>query len=114
MKRTIVFCRTRFEGFHHWPGAPEEVRFLRALHRHEFHVELGVEVTHDDRDVEFILLKRKLDQTISMMQRRQGVETWSCETWAKQILETARAWGRLFYCEVSEDGENGARVEMVR
>ena len=105
-----VFCTLEFEGFHSWPEAPEEVGFLRHPHRHMFQVRAEVEVTHDDRDVEFILLKRRIEQKIQKkLEEGAEVSTWSCEMWAKWIL-------REFDCyrvEVSEDGENGAVVERV-
>lgn len=104
--KTRVFCRTRFEGFHRWPEAPEEVGFLRSLHRHEFHVEVTVDVDHDDRDVEFILLKRQTDQAIERLKHTNDTKSWSCERWAQRLLHKLNA-SRVV---VSEDGENGAVV----
>lgn len=99
-----VFCTTQFEGFHRWPDAPDEVAFLRERHRHIFHVRLEVEVNHDDRNIEFILLKRRLDEHIAGNLRRVNTSTWSCETWARDIAEAFDA----VRVEVSEDGENGS------
>ena len=105
-----VFVRTTFEGFHRWPDAPDEVAFLRYRHRHLFHVRGELPVGHADRDTEFILLKRELDTVIAETKGREGenVETWSCETWAAHL---AAVMG-FIKCEVSEDGENGAIVEI--
>lgn len=65
-------------------------------------------VSHDDRDVEFVLLKREVEKCVRFTQAaREEVETWSCERWAAHLLA---ALG-LARCEVSEDGENGAVVE---
>lgn len=101
---TRIFIRTRFEGFHHWPDAPQEVAFLRDLHRHEFHVRVWTQVDHEDRAIEFILFKRIVDRTIQSLQSTRDTKTWSCEMWAREIgaLSAAEA------VEVSEDGENGA------
>jgi hypothetical protein len=88
-----------------WPNPLEEVAFLGAPHRHEFHVKAEKVVSHNDRDIEFILLKRAIAATIEKM-KSQSIN-WSCETWAENILE---AHG-LDKVEVSEDGENGAIVE---
>lgn len=107
--RREVFCRTSFVAFHHWPQAPEEAEFLRHPHRHVFHVELGIEVSHSDRDVEFISLKDALDGEIEHILKSEDTSTWSCEMWAGRIL----AWCENTmpsYCTVSEDGENGATV----
>lgn len=105
-----VFATTSFEGFHHWPDAPEEVAFLRVLHRHRFHVRAEVNVTHDDRDVEFILLQRKVAAEIARIQASEDVSCWSCERWARELIERLD----LDACEVNEDGENGARLERAR
>ena len=102
---STIFVRFRFEGFHQWLGAPEEVDFLRRRHRHEFHVEAEFKVEHDDRDIEFILMKREMMKATKLTQ--EGLETnqWSCERWAREIL---LQWDRCVSVRVSEDGENGA------
>lgn len=102
---TAIFSRTRFEGFHCWPDAPNDVAFLRVVHRHEFHVTAFKKVNHDDRDVEFILYKRRIDNAIEALKDGNNVEHWSCERWAREIGELVEA----DCVEVSEDGENGAR-----
>lgn len=104
---TIVFATTRFEGFHRWPDAPEEVAFLRDRHRHVFHVRAEVPVRHDDRDVEFILLGRRVAAEVEVIRSTQDVSCWSCERWANELVDRLG----LSACEVSEDGENGARVD---
>lgn len=101
-----VVAQTRFEGFHSWPDAPEEVEFLRNRHRHEFHVRAEKIVSHDNREVEFILLKQEIDATIEEGQEICAAEHWSCEQWAKHLLDTLK----LDKVEVFEDGENGAVV----
>lgn len=112
VSKRSVFCTFQFEAFHNWPKAPEEVAFLRAEHRHIFHVKAEVEVTHNDRDIEFILLKRHMEASVPKMlvalpSRR------SCEDMAEWFI------GDLFKnfavsggikVTVSEDGENGATV----
>jgi 6-pyruvoyl-tetrahydropterin synthase len=107
MSSTRVFCTTSFEGFHRWPDAPEEVAFLRARHRHRFGVRVEVAVSHDDRDVEFILLRRAVEAEIARVQAVLDDGTWSCERWAAHLLTAFKA----VRVEVNEDGENGAVVE---
>lgn len=105
--KIYITMTTRFEGFHRWSDAPEAASFLRARHRHVFHVKAVKEVAHDDRDIEFILLKREVDKHIALLNDTpEEVENWSCERWAIALVEK---FG-LAECEVSEDGENGARV----
>lgn len=101
-----VFVRTTFEGYHRWKDAPDGVLFLRDWHRHILHVELGVKVSHDNRQVEFIQLKWKLDGFINKMWKDKQFED-SCEMIARSILINLNG----VWCEVSEDGENGAYLE---
>lgn len=79
-----------------------------------FHVKLAVRVSHDDRDVEFILLKRSLDGFIQreypLPKSEAEVTPLSCEMIAREIcFEFDAEW-----VEVWEDDENGARVEKAR
>lgn len=110
---TSIIVRTRFEALHQWPEAPDEVGFLRHLHRHEFHVTLKLEVSHGDRELEFILVKRALDQELRTWLERKEFRH-SCEWLAQYILKWAsdQYEPRRASCEVSEDGENGALVEI--
>jgi predicted glycosyltransferase involved in capsule biosynthesis len=107
MLKVRVYATTRFEGFHRWPDAPDEVAFLRNRHRHVFHVRAEKAVSHDDRDVEFILLKRAVEAEIKTVSLEEETETWSCERWASELLQRLQ----LDKVDVSEDGENGAVVE---
>lgn len=100
-----VFCTLSFEAMHRWPDAPEEVAFLSNPHRHIFNVRAEKVVSHDDRDVEFILLKREIQKWIDRALLAR-VDTWSCERWASEILKAHN----LDEVTVDEDGENGATV----
>ena len=112
--KTIVWVTTQFEGFHKWPAAPDEVGFLRLLHRHLFHVKVGVLVGHNDRDVEFFMLKRHVNDIIKMM----AGDNMSCEMMAEFILDKLDLLFNydVLYVDVSEDGENGATIskEMIK
>lgn len=107
--RREVWCTFRLEMFHRWPDAPPEVAFLRDSHRHLFWFKCWVDVTHNDRDVEFILLKRQLSDAVAKKTHDEETLNWSCEHWAQWLIETQG----LTRCEVSEDGENGAILELV-
>ena len=111
---TEVYCTFQLEGLHHWPGCPlEEVSYLRDLHRHVFHFKAFKRVSHDDRDVEFIVLKHKLQE---YLKDRYFDDTYrlcmfgaqSCEMLAKELISKFD----LSRCEVSEDNENGAIVTV--
>ena len=47
--KTSIKIRTQFEFVHCWKDAPEEVQFLRYLHRHDFLVSCEIEVFPNDR-----------------------------------------------------------------
>ena len=112
---TEVYCTFQIEGLHHWPGCPlSEVSYLRDLHRHVFHFKAFKKVSHDDRDVEFIVLKHKLQNYL--LQKYSNSEynmcefgAQSCEMLAKELISKFN----LSRCEVSEDGENGAIVTVA-
>lgn len=104
--KTSIIVRFQFDGIHFWPECPfTEVDFLRTPHRHVFHVELRKRVTHEDRDIEIIMLKRKVEQHCRSQYANAG--TKSCETIAREILQQFD----LDMVQVLEDGENGAVVE---
>lgn len=113
-KRT-VYCTFQFEAFHCWPNAPEEVAFLRAEHRHIFHVAAEVEVGHNDRDIEFILMKRHMQSRVEDMLKDLPTRR-SCEDmaqwFANDLVNTYQPKGTVRVC-VSEDGENGASVSFL-
>jgi len=113
--KTRVIVKFTFEGIHHWIEAPEpdpkepiltDVRFLRTPHRHIFHVVAKKSVSHDDRDIEIIMLKRKMERHYSAHKIPFDLGQMSCEMIAKQFLRVYK----LDYCSVLEDGENGAEV----
>lgn len=120
---TEVYCTLQVEGIHHWPQCPfEEVAYLRDPHRHVFHIKAYQEVNHDDRDVEFIMLKHAI-QTYILDKYATGKPqegcfgpnvcdfgARSCEMIAQELIEAFE----LSRCEVSEDGENGAIVTVTR
>lgn len=110
--KTKIKINTRLSDFIHcWPEAPEEVKFLRTPHRHELHVGVTMEVVHDDRDVEFFMLKREVDKMLAWG-KDQWVERISMEQIAKDLIEALKAkYGDKFYeVSVFEDGEVGAIV----
>lgn len=124
-QRTEVYCTLRVEGIHNWPDCPfEEVSYLRDLHRHQFHIKAHKVVTHSDRDTEFIMLQHRIEAyllteygqeimhetgwTICDNKRVCMFGAKSCEMIAEELINEFD----LCKCEVNEDGENGAIVEV--
>jgi hypothetical protein len=106
--RKFIWVTFQKEGIHCYPDAPEGVEFLKHPHRHMFHFKVELEVFHDDRDVEFILLKRELEGLYE-----GGIlelDYKSCEMMADDLAEyiVNHYPNRKLTITVSEDGENGA------
>ena len=106
MKKYIKI-RLDVEGLHNWTNCDiDEVLYLKHLHRHTFQVECTVEVTHGDRDIEFIEFKHKVKKYVANKwydpaYRCCNFGSMSCEMIAEDLLVE---FG-LDECSVSEDGE---------
>lgn len=103
----IVYVQLRFTARHCWPKAPDEVKYLRYPHRHEFHVRAGKKVVHS-RQIEFIQLKEQLTKYCQAMYEGKEFEL-SCEDIAYEILNDLN----LSFVDVSEDGENGVVIAQI-
>lgn len=109
-KRTKVIVRYRTEGFHNWPEAPDHRDYLRFRHRHIFHVEVQVEVSTHDRQIEFHTLR---DFCLAKFHGGE-LGSQSCEDIADALSEVIREYWRVKFCSVSvfEDGECGGNVTV--
>jgi len=122
IKRWIEITFQR-EGIHCYPAAAtdptlktggwDDVSFLANPHRHMFHFRVRVSVQHNDRDIEFIQLKRWLESLYSGDVLELDYK--SCEMIAEDIIGVInnRYPGREVTVSVFEDGENGAILECV-
>ena len=116
MKR-YIFIKTQKEGVHRYPLAEtkeslKDVSFLAYPHRHMFHFEVKISVTHNDRELEFILVKRNVENWLSTM---YNINYKSCEMLAEDLIAYLMACygeNRYYQVIVSEDNENGAIVEV--
>lgn len=113
-----IYIQTQFTGYHRWDNAPEEVAFLRNAHRHVFQVKVTVPVSHNDRDIEFFMMKRIVDDFISnefVWKCQPDGNIGSCEMIAEKIADYIHKyyildWDDIVTVDVSEDGENGAII----
>ncbi len=108
-KKSTIIVKTQFENIHKFLEAPNKVDYLRFPHRHLFYVEIEMEVFHNDRELEFIMVKHHVDNFL----RSNPFEVRdSCETMATQICEELiKQYGkRQVSCAVLEDNENGGKV----
>lgn len=115
IKRFIEVSFQR-EGIHRYPAAETDpnladVSFLAHPHRHIFHFYAKLEVFHNDRDVEFVLLKRELE---SLYESQMNIDYKSCEMLAEELIDYIRSkyYNRDITVRVYEDNENGAILEM--
>lgn len=112
------------EGIHKYPAAAEDpklatgnwddVSFLANPHRHMFHFFVRLEVSHNDRDVEFIQFKRWLERLYS--QNTLQLDYQSCEMLAESLIEQIMQTypDRDIEVRVFEDNENGAVLTATR
>jgi hypothetical protein len=124
LPRSFIWVTFQKEGIHRYPAAATDpklatgdwldVSFLASPHRHIFHFRVEMEVFHDNRDVEFIQLKRILESWYS--EKTLSVDYKSCEMTAKDLYDKiAVTWpSREIRIEVSEDNENGCRIYFER
>ena len=107
MTKKFIKVRMNIEGLHHWPDCnTPQVSYLAHLHRHTFQIECKLEVTHGNRDIEFIELKHKIETHILNKWYDStydccNFKAMSCEDIAEAILIRFN----LLECSVSEDGE---------
>lgn len=103
-----VFCTLTFESYHNCPGficENTDEAYLKFTHRHIFHVRCEAAVSHNNRDIEFINLKHRVQKFCEANYHKRFISVTSCEMIAEAIL---RDFPELHKVEVSEDGENGA------
>jgi hypothetical protein len=114
----LIWVTFRKEGLHKYPAALDDpklatgdeydVSFLGYVHRHIFHFKVGIEVFHDDRDIEFIQFKRWLEKLYT--EKTLQLNFKSCEMISDDLYaEINKKYpNRDIEIEVSEDGENGS------
>lgn len=119
MIKKKIWVTFQKEGIHCYPAAAtdpklKDVAFLANPHRHMFHFKVYLEVFHDDRDVEFILLKRELEGLYGNGTLK--LDFMSCEMIADELLAYLKNQysGRDATIIVSEDDENGCELVYER
>lgn len=104
---TEIVVRFQVAGFHQWPDAPDNRSYLRDKHRHLFHVEASMPVSHNEREVEF-------HDFLDFCRRRfpgGDLGARSCESMAEALAITIKnRYQRSARVAVFEDGEVGAVV----
>lgn len=113
MSSKFIFVTFAKEGIHCYPAAGTEpnladVSFLQYPHRHMFEFVVTIQVTHDDRDIEFIQFKRWCESLYN--EGTLQLNSKSCEMIADELYQkiAEKYPNRSVMINVSEDGENGA------
>ena len=124
LQQSFIWVTFQKEGIHRYPDAATnpnlatgdwlDVSFLASPHRHIFHFKVEIEVYHDDRDIEFIQFKRILENEYN--KGILSVDHKSCEMIANDLYQFIHSNypDREVTIEVSEDGENGCRMNYQR
>ena len=117
----MIWVTFRKEGIHKYPAAlidaalatgdEYDVSFLGYPHRHIFHFRVWINVTHNDRDIEFIQFKRWLEKLYN--EGTMTLDYKSCEMMSDELHAqiVAKYPNREVWIEVSEDGENGSFIK---
>jgi hypothetical protein len=117
----LIWVTFRKEGIHKYPAAnydphlasgdEYDVSFLGYPHRHIFHFNVGIQVFHNDRDIEFIQFKRWLENLYAGGTLELNFK--SCEMISDDLYDqiAGRYPNRYIEITVSEDGENGATIK---
>lgn len=113
-----IWIRFQREGIHKYPDALTDIElnavaFLGHPHRHIFHFEVRIAITHNNRDIEFIQFKRFCENLFS-----EGIlqlENKSCEMISDDLFEqiATKYPDREIIISVSEDNENGSTIQYV-
>ncbi len=117
----MIWVTFQKEGTHKYPAAltdpslatgdEYDVSFLGYPHRHIFHFKVWINVTHNDRDIEFIQFKRWLQNLYESA--TLSLDYKSCEMMSDDLYDiiNKKYPGREVWIEVSEDGENGSFIK---
>jgi len=107
--KKLIYCKVFFEATHQWLNCDiDEVIYLKNEHRHIFNIKAYKTVFHNDRDIEFIVLKHNIEKYLINKFPDRKLKNLSCEMIAEDLIEKFD----LVRCEVSEDGENGVILEV--
>lgn len=124
MNKKYIWITFQKEGTHCYPDAAtnpllatggwDDVSFLALPHRHIFHFRVTIEVFHNDRDLEFIQVKRQCEKWFES--GSLDANSKSCEMLGDDLYKLiSEKWPeRDVTIEVSEDGENGCRLVFPR
>ena len=116
--KKFVYVTIQREGYHCFPEAATDPRYatgdeydvshLAHRHMHYFYIKVWVEVQHSNRDIEFIQLRRWLENLYG--KGTLSLDSKSCEMIAEDLYDqlSDRYADSEIRIDVSEDNINGA------
>ena len=107
--RRLVETYNEIEGFHYWPNASGNEKYLSYKHRHIFTIRCRFWVSHNDREIEFNSRQNEIeDFLVNSFGRPCQFGAFSCESLAQAIMDY---YGDCcISCTVLEDGNGGATL----
>ena len=116
--KTFIEVPFSFYARHYWTNAPDQVSFLRHEHPHDFECTVWIEVKHDDRELEFYIVKEQLLEDVKLLNKfiEDNKRMCSCEHIADFIygnLTVDYGTNRDYKIRVSEDGKYAAVKEYT-
>lgn len=121
MKKTFVYVTFQKEGYHAYPEAltdpslatkdQYDVSHLGHRHMHYFYFKVWVAVNHNNREIEFIQLRRWLENLYN--NGTLELNNMSCEMMSDALYTqiSERYPGTEIRIDISEDNINGSYVE---
>lgn len=116
-KKQFVYTTFQREGYHFYPGADTnpstatndryDVSHLAKVHMHYFNFKVWIEVKHDNRDIEFIQLRRQIEDAFTEKDLKMG---GSCEMMSDRLYEYLSSvyLDADIKIDISEEGINGS------
>lgn len=109
-----ITIKNTYLGSHRWKDAIDEVQFLANDHAHDFKVEVSCDVRHEDRELEFYLIRKDLDVIVDrLFDKIDSIYRFGdlgCEQIGSSVLEQlVKAYGsRSWSVGVWENEQQGA------
>ena len=102
----------QFDALHKFKDAPEQVYYLKNIHRHTFIINSKIEVFHEDRELEFYMVKDYIKTLLDNIETLG--DNKSCENICSYVLTNLKqkyGSNRDYCISCSEDGLNMAILE---
>jgi len=104
-----IYVDFTIAGLHQYDNAPDPVRFLKYPHHHDFHFRVTIAVTHEHRELEFIMVRNTLSTEMYKQFNAMYIGDRSCEMLAHVCHDAVQSLygNRGVRVDVSEDGGPG-------